>query len=79
MIRPAFLVTVDTEGDNLWSRPCFVTTSRRAASRFRCAVHWRDDMLLEAPAGASGRPAWTSGSRARAECSVHLIPIVTYV
>ncbi|HYT37499.1 MAG TPA: hypothetical protein VEL49_09995 [Ktedonobacteraceae bacterium] len=26
MIRPAFLVTIDTEGDNLWSRPRVVTT-----------------------------------------------------
>jgi hypothetical protein len=26
MIRPAFLVTIDTEGDNLWSRPRVATT-----------------------------------------------------
>jgi hypothetical protein len=26
MIRPALLVTIDTEGDNLWSRPRIVTT-----------------------------------------------------
>jgi hypothetical protein len=29
MINPAFLVTIDTEGDNLWSRP-YTTTTRNA-------------------------------------------------
>jgi hypothetical protein len=24
--RPAFLITIDTEGDNLWSRPRTITT-----------------------------------------------------
>jgi hypothetical protein len=31
MVRPAFLVTIDTEGDNIWSRPRVVETRNAAA------------------------------------------------
>src|SRR5437868_15529574 len=35
-MRPAFLITIDTEGDNLWSRPEVVTTENaRYLPRFQ--------------------------------------------
>ncbi len=42
MARPRFLITIDTEGDNLWSRPSEITTANsRYLARFQalCEAH----------------------------------------
>src|SRR5215831_8388473 len=77
--RPAFLITIDTEGDNLWSRPREITTrNAHYLPRFQalCERHSLKPTYLTTwemvQSDAFRRFAFKARGRGAAEIGMHL-------